>query len=156
MGFQISAAEIISTAALLLSIYSTKKTVDFNRRQKQFIETNDKLNQLLLQKEQQESLIQKQGDISASFVKIGRDYRLKVFNKGKTIATNIRVEFPSGNEILIESDLKDKFPMPRLEPFQSVELIAAVHMGSPRRMDIKLIWDDPSGSDRDKVVTVTL
>jgi len=156
MAFQIGATENISAAALLLSIYSTKKTVDFNRRQKQFIETNDKLNQLLLEKEQQEGLIQKQADISVNFVNIGRDHRLKVFNKGKTTATNVRIDFPSGNEILVESDVNDKFPMPRLEPFQAVELIAAVHMGSPRRMDIKLLWDDPSGNDREKIMTVTL
>lgn len=102
MALHVGASEIISTAALLLAIYSAKNTVDFNKRQKEFIETNDKLNQLLLEKEKQESLVQKQADISANFVNVGKSsYRLKVFNRGKTAAQNVRMEFPSGNEILI-------------------------------------------------------
>jgi hypothetical protein len=156
MAFHIGPAEIISAAALLLSGYSTIKTISFNKRQKEFIDTNDKLNRLLLDREQQESLFQKQADISANFIQIGRNHRLKVFNKGKTTATNVRIEFPDGNEILIDSDVKGKFPMPTLEPYQSVELLAAVHMGSPPRMAIKFIWDDPSGNNREKVQTVPL
>ena len=148
---------IVSVLAFAMSAYSTKKTIDFNKRQNDFIETNDKLNKMLLDKEQQESLVQKQADISATFINIGKNtHRLKVFNKGKSVASNVRIEFPSGNEVLVEGDLKQKFPMPTLEPQQSVELIAAVHMQSPRRMDLRFVWDDQSGQDRDKLIHLTL
>jgi Tfp pilus assembly pilus retraction ATPase PilT len=148
---------IVSVLALAISAYSMKKTNDFNRRQNDFIETNDKLNKMLLDKEQHETLTQRQADISANFLKFGRgDYRLKVFNRGKNSARNVRIVFPSGNEILIESDLEEKFPMPALEPQQSVELIAAVCMDSPRRMDVEFVWDDQSGEDRKKLLHLTL
>ena len=143
--------------ALIMSAYSAKKTIDFNKRQNEFIETNDKLNKLLLDKEKQESLIQRQADMSANFVCVGKSqYRMKVFNKGRSPAKNVRLDFPSGNEIVIESELKEKFPMPSLEPQQSVELIAAVSMDSPRRMDIRVVWDDQSGNDREKLLHLTL
>ena len=148
---------IVSVLALVMSAYSMKKTIDFNKRQKDFIETNDKLNKMLLDKEQQENLIQSQADISANFICVGRDnYRMKVFNKGKSSARNVRIEFPNGNEILLEDELKEKFPMPAIEPQQSVELIAAVSMGSPRRMDVEVVWDDQSGVDRRKLLHPTL
>src|ERR1039457_761711 len=141
---------IVSVLALGMSAYSTKKTSDFNKRQNDFIETNDKLNRMLLEKEQLENLIQRQADISANFICIGRgDYRLKVFNRGRKSAENVRIDFPSGNEILIESDLQEKFPMPALEPQQSVEIIASVCMDSPRRMDVRIIWNDQTGNDRE-------
>jgi hypothetical protein len=112
---------------------------------------------MLLDKEQQESLVQKQADISANFIHVGRgDYRMKVFNKGKNSATNVRIEFPNGNEILLEDDLNEKFPMPALEPQQSVEIIASVCLGSPRRMDVEVVWDDQSGVDRKKLLHLTL
>ena len=150
-------SSIVSVLALAISAYSMKKTNDFNRRQNDFIETNDKLNRMLLDKEQKESLNQKQADILANFIKLGRnDYRLKVFNRGKNSASNVRIDFPSGNEILLESDLKEKFPMPALEPYQSLELIAAVCMDSPRRMDVEIIWDDHFGADRKKLLHLTL
>ena len=156
MVFHIGVSEVLSSAALLLAVYSTKRTVDFNKRQTEFINNTDKLNQLLLDKEKQQSLELKQADISANFINIGRNHRLKVFNKGKTTAENVRIEFPDGNEVLIPDDLNSKFPMPTLEPFQNVELIAAIHMQSPSRMAIKLIWNDPSGNDREKLLNLTL
>jgi len=157
MPIQINFSDIIALLALILSTYSMKKTVDFNKQQNEFIETNDKLNKLLLEKESQDFLQQKKADISANFIKIGKhSHRLKIFNKGRNTAKNIRIEFPEGNEILIDGDIKDKFPVPILEQYQSVELIAAVHMQSPSRMTIKLIWDDEAGKDNEKVLTPTI
>lgn len=148
---------IVSILAFAMSVYSTKKTVEFNRRQREFIETNDELNKMLLDREEQESLSQKQADISANFIKVGSsNYRLKVFNRGRGLAHNVRIEFPSGNEILIEDDVDAKFPMPSLEPQQSVELIAAVCMDSPRRMEMKFVWDDQSGKNREKLLTIAM
>jgi hypothetical protein len=148
---------IVSVLALAMSAYSAKKTIDFNKRQNDFIDTNDKLNRMLLDKEQQDSLVQRQADISANFISVGRnDHRMKVFNRGRSSAKNVRIDFPNGNEILIESDLQEKFPMPSLEPQQSVELIAAVCMDSPRRMDVRIVWDDQSGNDREKLLHLTL
>lgn len=157
MAIQINLSEIIALIALVLSAYSMKKTFDFNKRQKEFIETTDKLNKLLLEKESQNALHQKKADISANFIKIGKnDHRLKVFNRGENTARNIRIEFPQGNEIFIDSDIKDKFPIPILEKYQSVELIAAFCMQSPSRVTIKLIWDDEFAENNEKELTPTV
>lgn len=148
---------IVSILAFVMSVYSTKKTVEFNRRQREFIETNDKLNKMLLDREEQESLSQKQADISANFIKVGSSsYRLKVFNRGRGLAYNVRIEFPRGNEILIQDDVDAKFPMPSFEPQQSVELIAAVSMSSPRRMEMKVVWDDQTEKNREKLFTIAI
>lgn len=153
----LSLSDIVASLALLLSGYSIKKTVDFNKRQKEFIETNDKLNKMLLEKETQDALQQRKADISANFIKIDKNnYRLKVFNKGKNTAKNIRIEFPEGNELLIKSDVNRKFPVPILEQHQSVELIAIIYYGSPNRIKIKLSWDDDYGVDNEKILTPTI
>lgn len=157
MPFQVDLSDIIALLALGLSAYAMKKTIKFNKRQNEFIETNDKLNQLLLKKENQDAIHQKKADISANFIKIGKNnHRLKIFNKGKSTARNVRIEFPEGNEILINSDIHNKFPIPILEQHQSVELIAAIFLQSPSRMTIKLIWDDESGKDNEKELSPTV
>jgi len=157
MPVQVDFGDIVALLALGLAAYSMKKTFDFNKRQNEFIETNDKLNKLLLEKENQDALHQRKADISANFIKIGKgNHRLKVFNKGRNTARNIRIEFPEGNEILLGSDVQDKFPVPILEQHQSVELIAVIHTQSPSRMTIKLIWDDESGKDNEKELTPTV
>ena len=148
---------IIALCAFFLAAHSTKKTFDFNRRQKEIIEIQDSLNKTLLRREQKEAIDEFCADISANFIKIGTNKRrLKVFNKGKGTAKNVNIEFPDGNELLMDSEVKDKFPIPLLEQFQSVELIAVTSFGSPTRITIKLIWDDEEKVNKSKIVTPTL
>lgn len=148
--------DIAAVLALILSAWSMKKTNDFNRRQTEFIENNDRLNQVLIEKEAQESEAQKRADLSANFLKIGKsDYRLKVFNRGPGTASNVRLELldQAAKDMLVQDDVKRKFPVPILEQHQNVDLCAAVHLGAPSRIEIALVWDDASGNDRRKPLT---
>lgn len=155
MALHIGFGDVVALLALGLSAYSLKKTLAFNKRQSQFEELEYKLNKLLLRKEDQDALSNIKADVSANFVRMGKDeYRLKVFNKGKNPARNVRIEFPEGNEILIGVD--DKFPVPILEQYQTVELIAALDFQSSSRLSIRLIWNDDSGNDNTKELTPTI
>lgn len=157
MAFQITLGDIVAVAALAISIYSLKKTGDFNRKQTKFAEANAKLNEFLLVKEQEERLQQVKADISANFALTGKNREvLKIFNKGKGTAKNVRLEFLEGDGLFIESEVADKFPIPILESFQHVELTALNEFRSPRRIHIKLIWDDDFGKDNTKVLTPTV
>jgi hypothetical protein len=157
MAITVDFGDFIAFLALGMAVYSTKKTLEFNKRQKEFIETNDRLNKLLLRKEKQEAISEHQADLSANFICIGKNKRrLKVFNKGKGTARNVSIYFPDGNPLLINSDINEKFPIPILEQHQSVELIAAYSMDSPSRMAIKLSWDDDAGVENEKIVTPTI
>jgi hypothetical protein len=157
MPIQIDLGDIVALLALGVSAYSMKKTSDFNKRQNEFIETNDKLNKLLLEKECTELMHKNKADISVNFIKTGKNnHRLKVFNKGNNTARNVRMEFPEGNSILHSSDLDTKLPIPIMEQHQSVELLAIVGFGSDSRMTIKLIWDDDFGSNNEKILMPTV
>jgi hypothetical protein len=151
VSLQIDASDIVAGLALLIAAYSAWKTVQFNKRQTAFEETNERLNLLLIEREASESEAAKRADVSANFYKAGHNkYRLKVFNKGKGAARNVRFEALDGADLFIENDIARKFPVPVMEQHASVELIAAVHMGSPSRAHIKLIWDDDTGQAREK------
>lgn len=153
---QIDFSDIVALFAFFLSLYAVRKTLEFNKRQNELAETTNKLNTLLLEKESQNILYQKKADISANFIKVEKKHRLKVFNKGRGLARDVRIEFPEGIGVLIPDDVQDKFPIPILEQDQSVELIAAVTLGSSSRMTIKLIWNDESGVDNEKTLPLTI
>ena len=151
VSVQADAGDVVAGLALIIAIYSTWKSDRFNKRQAEFEKTNERLNLLLIEKEAGESKAAKCADVSANFYKSGKDtYRLKVFNKGKGIAKNIRFEVLDGGELFIDSDIARKFPVPTMEQHASVELLASVHMGSPSRAHIKLIWDDEAGQGHEK------
>ena len=61
-----------------------------------------------------------------------------------------------GNDLVIESEVTDKFPMESLEKYQAVELIAAVHMQTKRKHVVRLVWEDDAQSYNEKLSYPTL
>jgi hypothetical protein len=157
MPTTVNPGDIIAGLALLLSGYAIWKTSKFDERQKSLIESQEKLNYLLLEKEQSEAANNKKADLGATFIKLGSSkYRLKIWNKGKATAKNVRIYFPEGNDVLIQSEIDEKFPLESLEQYQSVELIAAASKGTKSKYMIRLIWSDDSDEDIEKIVYPTI
>jgi hypothetical protein len=157
MPIAIDAGDVIAGLAFLLSGYATLQTISFNRKQKSLIESQEKLNKLLLVKENEDAQKEKRADLGASFIKLGSNkYRLKIWNKGSATARNVRLEFPEGNNVVIDSEVNDKFPMESLERYQSVELIAAVHNQTKRKHVIRLVWEDDAQDQNEKLSYPTI
>lgn len=143
----------VAILALAVSVWSVMKTNAFNKRQDELSEITEKLSKAQLERENSELLSSLKADISANFVKIGANHRLKVFNRGKSTARNVRLENLDAGELIPKREIDRKFPMPILEQHQSIELIAFVHMSSPTRAHIRLTWDDDQGKDNVKELT---
>jgi hypothetical protein len=150
-------SDVLAGLALALSAYATWKTVRFNERQRNLIEIQERLNRRLLEKEDQETEEEKQANLGATFVKLGSTkYCLNIWNRGKAAAHYVQLEFPDGNDCVIEDDIQSKFPLEVLEPFQSVELIAAVGMNTKRKHTIRICWSDAHSAANEKLVYPTL
>jgi len=157
MPISFDTGDVIAAAALALSAVATVMTLLFNRRQKKLNETQEELNRLLMAKESVEATNAKKADLGASFNKLGSNkYRLKVFNKGKAVARNVRLEPLEGTDCLMQSDIDSKFPLEQMEPHQSVDLIAAVHYETQSKQPVRLIWSDDHKDHNEKVVYPTI
>lgn len=154
----VTLSDFVAMLALALSAYATIQTVRFNKRQNSFIELQEKLNKILLEKESNEAVNEKRADIGASILPIGsRQKRVKIWNKGKSLARNIRISFPEGNDSFIHPhDVNEKFPLEALETFASVELLVVSDLTTKPKQVIHLQWDDDFGSDQEKVVYLTI
>lgn len=157
INITVDSGDIIASLALIFSVYATFKTVQFNNRQQEVIKSQAKLNELLLEKETAGVELEKQADLGVAFLKLGSNkYRLKVYNKGKAPARQVTIAFPEGNEVIPESDLQSKFPLQLLDVHQSVELIAAVHLGTKSKHLVKLEWEDGRADRIEKELWATL
>ena len=157
MQLSISVSDVVAVLALIISAYVAWKTIQFNNKQNLLIESQERLNKLLLEKEKSESISERRADLGASFIKLGGGHcRLKIWNKGKSAARNVLIEFPSGNDCFIDSDVAEKFPLEVLDAHQSVELVAVVHMGAKSKHEIKLIWTDDFSQSNEKILYPTL
>lgn len=148
MTLSFSISDVAAFLALTVAIWSVVQTGRFNRRQNDFAQTAERLNNLLIAREAADAEEQRKADVSANFVKIGKsDFRLKVFNRGVSAARNVRLEVLGGEELFARNELAEKFPFPVLERQQHVDMIVFVSLGSPRRAHLRLIWDDDTGAD---------
>ncbi|OLL27580.1 hypothetical protein BTH42_32685 [Burkholderia sp. SRS-W-2-2016] len=142
--------------ALVLSCYSTWKMLQFNRKQEKLIGSQRQLNDLLTDKEATERAEAKRANPGAAFLRVGSgNYRLKIYNQGPAVARNVSISFPEGNELVSQRDVDGKFPLQTLEKYQSVELIASVHMNSPSKLTVRIDWTDGDGESRTKTVHPT-
>ena len=144
--------------ALFLAAISLYRNYKSDKRQDELSETTERLNRLLIERETQAGEESKRADVSANLIALGRNqHRLKVFNRGKGTARNVRVlDLQKEGSILIRSDIQHKFPLPILEQHQSLEIIAALDLSSPRHAHVRLIWDDETGTDHEKELTPSL
>ena len=150
MDLTVTPSDVIATVALLISGYVAWHQRGINASQK-------KVNELLLQQGENEAQATKKADLGASFLKLGKNsHRLKIWNKGKATARNVRIAFPDGNQFVAEDDVRRKFPLETLEQFQAVEVIAYLSLGTDGKHHLKLTWDDDSGEDNEKSVYVTI
>ena len=156
-SLSISSSDIIALVALAISAYAAWKTVKFNDRQKSLIETQERLNRLLLEKEQGDLLAGKRADPGATMLRLGsNNYRIKIWNKGKSAARNVSIDFPDGNELVDDSDVAERFPLQILDPHQAVDLVAFVHMETKGKHAVKIRWSDDAQSENEKTVYITL
>lgn len=153
----VTISDIVAVIALLLSANAIWTTQKFNKRQLSLIESQEELNKRLLAQDESEALEARKADVGAKYVKLGSSkYKLRVFNKGKAVARNVSIEFPDGDSSVPESELREKLPMEILEQHGSVDLIAAVSMGTPSKQTAFLRWADDHSDNNEKTAYLTL
>ena len=157
MRIEYSLGEIIAALALVISFYATWRTFRFKKSEQELVEIQKKLNTFMLEKEQRDAEQATRAELGAAFVTLGaHKHRLKVFNKGKATAYQVNLNFPEGNDVILQQDIQEKLPLESLERGQSVELIAAVTLSTKRKHAIELLWHDEDGIEHSKVVHATL
>lgn len=79
---------------------------------------------------------------------------LKIFNCGKAIARNIRVEGLDADSLIVIG--KDLFPYELMNPQDNTELTIWITKDSPTTIKLKFIWDDDFKQDNEFEQVLTL
>ena len=140
---------IISVAALVVSLYTYFAHDRKLKQQEQLINTY-RLKQL-----QEEEQANKKADIRAQIKNNTKGIPvLHICNRGHATARNIRVEGLNVKGFdLMEQNI---FPCEVMYPQDYMELEFWETRECPRRLTLKLIWDDESGQDNATTKVITL
>lgn len=135
---------LLSLVAVIGSIYTyIVHNKRLNNQQRQ-------INDYEIKKLEEERLEKKQALVEANVYKSGGIWKMKIFNRGKARATNIRFESKTLDEdssIRLNYDL-EMYPIPSLLPNDSVEITVILCNGHKPVHKMLFTWDDESGAGR--------
>ena len=132
--------------AILALTFSVFVYVSHDRKLKK---QEGRLNDYQLQKIVEEKNEKSMAAIRANVIKHDKGRRvIKIFNSGKAIARNIRVEVLNDDHGLIFLDFNDRFPFPFMNPQDSSEFSGFITEAPTNNLHLKIIWDDSSGENR--------
>ena len=143
------AAFVVSLGALIFSTYTYSKHDKNIKAQEQII--NDyQINKI--KKEDEES---RKANIKGNIYPGNKGKLiLKVFNSGKAIARNSRVEGLDVDSLIVIG--KELFPYELMNPQDNTELTLWITKDSPSTIRLRYIWDDDFGQNNEFEQVLTL
>lgn len=147
----------IALLALIVSAYSIITAEIRNKRNsrenKALQDRQNELTKILLEKETDGLIVNKKADLGARTIKTGSHYTVKIFNKGKSTAYNVKVKVEDECPI-IRSELKEKFPYELLHPQESIDLVASLCLGMQSKYKLQLYWSDDANQNNTKEIYI--
>lgn len=138
----------LSAFAIVLTI------VMYFKHDKRLKKQEEKLNAYQLKKIDEEDSENKKALIKGNIVKVNKGSRvLKIFNSGKSVARNIRIEYLGDMEYIFPRD--EHFPYELLNPQDGSEIFLLLSEGASK-FHVKFIWDDDSKKDNEFTQMLTL
>lgn len=150
-----SISEIIGIAGFVLALVSFIWNILNNRKLKRL---DLQLKEAELEKAKKSKEDTLKADIEVNHIETikGKKDKLKFYNKGMAVATNVRVDFPSDEDNKIGLSIsKDYLPYPKLLPQQAFD-IPYSYYGTKPHQTIVMTWDDAFGKDRVKEMIIDL
>lgn len=140
---------IISLAAVVVSIFSGRKTRQLDL----------KLKQMELTSKEKESEESKKAEVEVNVVETAskQTNKLRFYNKGKAVARNIRFTIPTDDEADdIQLRMSNDFlPYPKLLPQQSFD-ITYLNFSNQPHQTIVITWEDDFSKDRKVEIVVDM
>ncbi len=141
---------VISILALAASVYT------YFKHDKKLKDQERKINEYQLKQIEKENLNSKKAAIRGNIVKgIKMSNRtLKVYNSGRAIARNIRIEGMNVRGVFHRAD--EFLPYELMNPQDYTEISIHLAVGHPAKIKLKYIWDDESGKNNEFEQVLTL
>ncbi|WP_426698419.1 hypothetical protein [Alistipes communis] len=140
---------IISILALLASAFT------YFKHDKKLKEQERKINEYQLKQIEKEDLESKKAAIRGNIVKGLKGKRtLKVYNSGRAIARNIRIEGLDVEGLFHRAD--EVFPYELMNPQDYTEVNIMLFNNCAPTIKLKYIWDDESGKNNEFERVLTL
>lgn len=147
---------LVSVLAIIISSISLVRTRKLAKEQLELEKITANLSQLQIENLAEEKANKNKPNFNVTLSKLGKSYYFYISNTGQGSAYNVKFELVNCEDSpLISSELEDMFPHPEMKNNSRIKLIAAIHMSSPRKYQVKLSWEDSNKNQCDEVFWVS-
>lgn len=156
-SYQIITA-LISLLAVIISTISLIRTRRVEKEQLELQKITAELSRKQIKILDREEKDHNKAQINVQLIGSGNEYKFVISNQGNAKAKNIYFELDSNckDNPLVKGDYEEKIPIPSLNPGNSVDLIAAICMGSEMKYNIIVKWDNPDGTHEEDNIFVAI
>lgn len=142
---QVSAIEpYLPYIVFVLIAYIIYKKFRYHQLKKDYEALQEQMDRVLLREQAVQTQQGQKAELVVDFVKLADEshHKLRIRNLNQALANNIRIDFPSGNNLLLKKEVDAIFPVASLNKHKEILLSIAVYNNAPRKIDLELIWDD--------------
>jgi len=148
---------LISALAAIISTVSLMRTRKLAKEQIELERVTAELSRLQIESIAEEKSNKTKPKFNVNLTKLGKSYSFYISNTGQGSAYNVNFELIDCEDSPLSShDLQDKFPHQEIKANSRVKLLAAIHMGSPRKYQVKLTWENESGEKYEEMFWPTM
>lgn len=148
---------LISTLAAVISCVSLVRTRKLAKEQLELERVTAELSRLQIESIAEEKSDKTKPKFNVNLTKFGKSYNFYISNTGQGSAYNVDLELIDCNDSPLSThELQDMFPHQEMKPNSRIKLMAAIHMGSPRKYQVKLTWENADGKKYDETFWPTL
>lgn len=139
-------ALIVAALSLIVAVISLIKSLHSQKIQNKIYELDEKLKSYELKKIAKTEAEKSFTCVEARVIKVGKNYRLKVWNSGKAVVYDVSATLDQDAGIIL---VDDKMPFEMLDPQKGFE-VAAVWSGGNTKFKITTSWLDESKTQHQK------
>jgi len=146
---------LVSVLAVAISTVSLVRTRKLAKEQLELERVTAELSKLQIQSLEEDRVSKTKPKFNVTLSKLGQSSFFYISNTGEGSAFDVNFELVDCDDSPLIGDFPEKFPHPEMKANSRVKLMAAMHMGSPLKYQVKLSWKDEAGGSQDEIFWVT-
>jgi hypothetical protein len=143
---------LVSTLAAVIACISLVRARKLAKEQLELARVTADLSRLQI-----ESIAEKKSNkikpkFNVNLTKLGKFYNFYISNTGEGSAYNVDFKLiDCENSPLSDYELQDLFPHQEMKSNSRIKLMASMHMNSPRKYQVKLVWENQAGEKSEEI-----
>lgn len=138
---------LASIVAIVISAVSLVRTRKLAAEQFELEKITAELSRLQIKGIEEQESQKTQPHLNVAITRLGNSTHFIISNTGKGIAYKVNLELVDCEDNPLTGQVDHVLPYAEMRPASRIKLLAGMHMGSPLKYQVRLIWQDSSGKE---------